>query len=104
MSVDSPLQPASWRSSLSTRLLLLMAGVAVLLMATVALLGWFTFISSRDRALGEMRDATAAVASMMEQVDEAGRISAAQSYPLLADQLPMMMFSLEKSGDKARLL
>ena len=71
-----------------------MAGVAVLLLATVALLGWFTFVSSRDRALGDMRDGTAAVASMMEQVDEAGRVSATQSFPLLADQLAAVLFSL----------
>ena len=94
----------TWRNSLSTRLLLLLAGVATLLLATVALLGWLTFISARERALGEMRDSTAAVASMMEQVDEAGRVSATQSYPLLADQLPAVMFSLEEGGDKPRLL
>ncbi len=94
----------TWRNSLATRLLLLLAGVATLLLATVALLGWFTFLSSRERALGEMRDSTAAVASMMEQVDEAGRVSATQSFPLLADQLPAVMFSLEETGDKPRLL
>ncbi|MFC7462773.1 methyl-accepting chemotaxis protein [Hydrogenophaga defluvii] len=104
MSITFSAGKGTWRNSLSTRLLLLLAGVATLLLATVALLGWLTFISSRERALGEMRDSTAAVASMMEQVDEAGRVSATQSYPLLADQLPAVMFSLEEGGDKPRLL
>ena len=104
MSADLSTSQATWRNSLATRLLLLLAGVAVLLLATVALLGWFTFVSSRERALGDMRDGTAAVASMMEQVDEAGRVSAAQSYPLLSDQLPSAMFALEERDGKPRLM
>ncbi|MDP3519747.1 MAG: methyl-accepting chemotaxis protein [Hydrogenophaga sp.] len=104
MALNSSAGQTSWRNSLATRLLLLLAAVATLLLATVALLGWFTFISSRERALGEMRDSTAAVASMMEQVDEAGRVSATQSYPLLSDQLAVVMFSLEEGGTKPRLL
>ena len=100
----SPSLFSSWRQSLSTRLLLLLAGVATLLLLTVALLGWFTFLSARERALGEMRDGTAAVTSMMEQVDEAGRVSATQSFPLLADQLAAVLFSLEDVGGKPRLM
>jgi methyl-accepting chemotaxis protein len=104
MSTISPVGPKSWRNSLATRLLLLLAGVAVLLLACVALLGGVTFLNSRERALGEMSDATAALASMMEQLDEAGRVSATQSFALLADQLPAMLFTLEEGGDKPRLL
>ncbi|WP_342128628.1 methyl-accepting chemotaxis protein [Hydrogenophaga sp. OTU3427] len=100
----NPAKLAGLGASLSVRLLLLFAGVAALLLAALALIGWVTFLNSRERAFGEMQDNTAAVASMLAQVHEAGMASANQSFPLVADQMAMSLFEPAERNGKPTLI
>ena len=90
--------------SLATKLILVVALACTLVFAGLAVFSVSLYRHERAAGLDAMTQRTAALAGTLQQVDEAARTAAKQSFGILLDRLPLILFSLDGTGPDAKLL
>ena len=89
---------------LATKLILVVALACSLIFAGLAVFSAKLYRSERAAGLESMVQRTAALAGTLQQVDEAARTAAKQSFGILLDRLPLILFTLDTTGAQPQLL
>ena len=100
----SPQNDFSPGMGLATKLLMVVGAACSLIFVGLMVFSVTSYERQRNASLNSLLTRTQGLAASLKQIDEAGRRSAEQSFGILRDKLPLVLFSLQTVDGKDQLL